>query len=322
MSSRSGAGSRAPKRRLRRKVLGQERFPRIPSTLSWHCREAQLADTWRHRAAARCQATATSRCEMAPLPARGDPAPPENSHCHWSSAWPVSSPGAFPRPCAPAFKQSAGAGLLSRALGGLWPPVGVWGCHSAQLRTLLAVGWYPALSISVVGGGRVWCGRVVGPRLWWLWRTGGPGVSGGFRCSGRALLPSPALEAPREVHWITAASTPPAPRRRLRGWMWRRPSSPRAPGAAPGQSRSGCPGLVVALAAVHSRPAAFAPGAGEGPKERGQGWWSCTADAVWGKGVPQSLLWEGVHRDRSCVVSPHASSTVEFPWTAVGKKIL
>lgn len=63
---------------------------------------------------------------------------------------------------------------------------------------------------------------------------------------------------------------------------------------------------------MHPRPAACAPGAGEGPKERGQGRWSCRAGAVWGKEVPQSLLWEGMHRENSSVVRPPAAPLESF----------
>lgn len=142
---------------------------------------------------------------MAPL---RDPAPPGNAHCHWSPAWPISSPGAFPRPCAPAFKQSAGVGRPCRSAG-----------------RALAVGWCSVLSLSAAqgdSGRRLVPGAVnqrggrgpgvmrksagpgvmrksAGPASVVAVEAGGPGASGGFRCSGHALPRPRPWKAPREV---------------------------------------------------------------------------------------------------------------------------
>lgn len=192
--------------------------------------------------------------------------------------------------------------------------------------------WYSGLSVSAAVGasGRRLALAAVNQR-----GGRGPGV---MRKSG-GLAPLVAVEGgwPRWLRWVSllgprfaavsgaggpagdAANNGSIARAAAwRGLNWRPPRSPRAPGAAPGPPGSDSPGLIAALAAVPSRPAATAPGAGKGSKGRGQGPWSGTADAVWGKVLPQSLLWEGsrgfqgVRRDSGCVVRS-ASSVGRFP---------
>lgn len=270
-------------------------------TLSWGAAPGPR----RHPAAARCQATATSRCEMAPLPARGNPTPTQKPRCHWSPAWPISSPGAFPRPCAPAFKQSASRPALplgwagsgcrlvlgavnQRGWGRFWPPIGAPGCQSAA-----------------AGAGRAWCGRAACPPRRWLWRAGGPGASGGYRCSGRALLLSPALQAPRELHWITAASAPPASERAevaaaelaSHPWSCSRPVQVRLSKLRLSGLRLSGP--AAALAAVPSRPAAFAPGAGAALRKGDRAGGRVRPMRV-GEGGAQSLWERGQGHYRSC----------------------
>lgn len=318
-SSRSRAGPAAPPPRL--PGTGARTQAQPPSPL----RDAAVRGSARA-----CDVTAGPRV------ARRPPRPA----ARWRRCPPAETPplrrthAAIARPLGQSARQARSRGharLLSnnqrrRACpparpGGLWPQVGSRSCQSARLRAALAADWLPWLSISAEGAGRVWCGRAAGPPRRWLWGRAAPApqvgssLRAGLRRRPRPWRPRGSC-AEKRRHCAPGPALPSG-----RGWGGGGRARP-APLRLPRPVRPGCPGLVAALAAaLLSRPAASAPGAGRGSQERGRGRWSCPGDRCGGKGSSE-LSGRGLTGvTGSCSVRPPARSAAEFPSAAVGEKV-